>query len=163
MVCPNTSVRFADVVLCVGLSPCRHMVNVALSVGPVRGAAVARLVDLALLLQAAGLAALARTTLDRQTHDCETLEEPLVRHKVLKKCVRALPAHPELDGDAAAGSVVAGEAGCGGMGPVHSLQELLQDWEALGPPVLMASWREEGSLHGNPAYQKTADGRQRFD
>lgn len=45
------------------------MVNVALSVGPVRGAAVARLVDLALLLQAAGLAALAWTTLDRQTHE----------------------------------------------------------------------------------------------
>lgn len=44
-----------------------------------------------------------------------------------EKYVRALPAHPELDGDAAAGSVVAGEAGCGGMGPVHSLQELLQD------------------------------------
>lgn len=37
--------------------------DVAVSVGPVRGAAVARLVDLALLLQAAGLAPLTRTAL----------------------------------------------------------------------------------------------------
>lgn len=49
-----------------------------------------------------------------------------------------LPVHPELDGDAAVGSVVAGEAGYGGTGPVHSLQELLQGSEALDLPVLMA-------------------------
>lgn len=74
------------------------------------------------------------------------------------KYLRLLPVHPELDGDAEAGSVVAGEAGCGGRGLVHSLQELLQGSEALVLPVLMAGWREEGSPHGNPAYQKTADG-----
>lgn len=67
------------------------------------------------------------------------------------------PVHPELDGDAAVVSVVAGETGYGGMGQVHSLQELLQGSEALGPPTLMAGWREGGSLHGNPAYQKTED------
>lgn len=48
------------------------------------------------------------------------------------------PVHPELDGDAAVVSVVAGETGCGGMGRVHSLQELLRGSEALGPPTLMA-------------------------
>lgn len=63
------------------------------------------------------------------TLTCETAE----------KYLRVLPVHPELDGGAAAVSVVAGEAGCGGMGPVHSLQELLQGSEALDPPVLMAS------------------------
>lgn len=67
------------------------------------------------------------------------------------------PVRPEQDGGAAAVSVVAGEARCGGMGQVHSLQELLQGSEALDPPALMADWREEGFLHGNPAYQKTAD------
>lgn len=45
-----------------------HVVHLAVSVGPVRGAAVARLVDLALLLQAAGLAPLARTTLNTHRH-----------------------------------------------------------------------------------------------
>lgn len=49
-----------------------------------------------------------------------------------------LPVHPEQDDGAAAVSVVAGEAGCGGKGPVHNLQELLQDSEALDPPALMA-------------------------
>lgn len=49
-----------------------------------------------------------------------------------------LPVRPERDGGAAAASVVAGEAGCGGRGPVHNLQELLQGSEALDPPVLMA-------------------------
>lgn len=39
-----------------------------ISVGPVGGAAVARLVDLALLLQAAGLATLAGTALNEHTH-----------------------------------------------------------------------------------------------
>ena len=73
------------------------------------------------------------------------------------KAALVLPVHPELGDGAAAVSVVAGEAGCGGMGPVHSLQGLLQDSEGLDPPALMASWREEGSPHGNPAYQKTAD------
>lgn len=42
----------------------------AASVGPVRGAAVARLVDLALLLQAVGLAALAWTPLNTPKHSC---------------------------------------------------------------------------------------------
>lgn len=42
----------------------------ATSVGPVRGAAVARLVDLALLLQAVGLAALAWTPLNTPEHSC---------------------------------------------------------------------------------------------
>lgn len=85
MVCPNVilSVRYADVILCVGLSPCTHIINVAILVGPVRGAAVARLVDLALLLQAAGLATLARATLNMQRHVCETLEKPSLV-KVLK-------------------------------------------------------------------------------
>lgn len=41
-----------------------HRADIAVSVGPVRGVAVARLVDLALLLQAAGLATLTRTTLN---------------------------------------------------------------------------------------------------
>lgn len=47
-----------------------NAVDLSTSVGPVGGAAVARLVDLALLLQAAGLATLARTTLnmERSTH-----------------------------------------------------------------------------------------------
>lgn len=49
-----------------------HIVHVAILVGPVWGAAVARLVDLALLLQAAGLTALARTTL--YTKFCKTPE-----------------------------------------------------------------------------------------
>lgn len=48
------------------------------------------------------------------------------------------PVHPELDGDAAAVNAVAGEARCGGMGQVHSLQELPRGSEALGPPVQMA-------------------------
>lgn len=76
---------------------------------------------------------------------------------VMEKRVWALPVHPELDGDAAAGSVVAGEAGCGGKEPVHSLQGLRRGSEAPDPPVLTASWMEEGSPHGNPAYQKTAN------
>lgn len=42
----------------------------AASVGPVRGAAVAGLVDLALLLQAVGLTALAWTPLDTPKHSC---------------------------------------------------------------------------------------------
>lgn len=49
-----------------------HIVHIAILVGPVWGAAVARLVDLALLLQAAGLTALARTTL--HTKCCKTPE-----------------------------------------------------------------------------------------
>lgn len=49
-----------------------------------------------------------------------------------------LPVHPEQDDGAAAVSVVAGEAGCGGKGPVHNLQELLLGSEALDPPALMA-------------------------
>lgn len=44
--------------------PMQTIVDVATSVGPIRGAAIARLVDLALLLQAAGLTTLARTTLN---------------------------------------------------------------------------------------------------
>lgn len=63
MVCPSmiSSVRYAGVVLCVGVCVhvhATHTVDVAVSVGPVGGAAVARLVDLALLLQAVGLAPL---------------------------------------------------------------------------------------------------------
>lgn len=61
-----------------------------------------------------------------------------IRATAEKYICECLPVHPELDGGAAAVSVVAGEAGCGGMGPVHSLQELLQGSEALDPPVLMA-------------------------
>lgn len=102
------------------------------SVGPVGGAAVARLIDLALLLQAAGLTALAGTNLE----DGERLVCGLTA--VLFFWRTRPPVHPELDGDAAAESVVAGEAGCGGMGQVHSLQELLQGSRALDPPVLMA-------------------------
>lgn len=57
-----------------------------------------------------------------------------------RACVRerALPVHPELDGDAAAASVVAGEAGCGGRELVRSLQELLQGSGAPDPPALTA-------------------------
>lgn len=58
---------------------------------------------------------------------------------MMENVCEALPVHPELDGDAAAGSVVAGEAGCGGKEPVHSLQGLLQGSEAPDPPVLTAS------------------------
>lgn len=43
---------------------CTHIVDEATSVGPVGRAAVARLVDLALLLQVAGLSALTGTTLN---------------------------------------------------------------------------------------------------
>lgn len=52
--------------------------------------------------------------------------------------VGTLPVRPERGGGAAAGSAVAGEAGCGGKGPVHSLREPLQGSEVLDPPVLMA-------------------------
>lgn len=50
------------------------------SVGPVRGAAVARLVDLALLLQAAGLAALARPPLNTPQHGCRQ-PPPFIAHR----------------------------------------------------------------------------------
>ena len=50
--------------MCVHAQACTHIADVVLSVGPVRGAAVARLIDLALLLQAAGLAALAGSNLN---------------------------------------------------------------------------------------------------
>lgn len=67
MVCPSMicSVRWAGVVLCVdGLSMHTHVnLNLAISVGPVGRAAIAGLVDLALLLHAVGLATLARATL----------------------------------------------------------------------------------------------------
>lgn len=67
-----------------------HIGNVAVLVGPVRGAAVARLVDLALLLQAAGLATLAGTALNTQRHVCKTPEK-LSLVKVLKSiCERYL-------------------------------------------------------------------------
>lgn len=69
--------------VCWCLSMHAHSLDVAISVGPVGGAAVARLVDLALLLQAAGLAALARTTLNTERHACETSEN-LSPVKVLK-------------------------------------------------------------------------------
>lgn len=61
-----SSVRYTGVVLCVGICPCTraHIIHGAMLVGPVGGAAVARLVDLALLLQATRLATLARTTLN---------------------------------------------------------------------------------------------------
>lgn len=52
--------------------------------------------------------------------------------------MRRLPVRPERGGGAAAGSAVAGEAGCGGRGPVHSLREPLQGSEVLDPPVPMA-------------------------
>lgn len=72
------SVKYAGVVLCVCVCPCAHththththtIVDVATSVGPIRGAAIARLVDLALLLQAARLATLARTTLNVESEN----------------------------------------------------------------------------------------------
>lgn len=57
-------------VLCVFPLYMRTLVGGAPSVGPVRGAAVARLVDLALLLQAVGLTALAWTPLNTPKHGC---------------------------------------------------------------------------------------------
>lgn len=69
--------QIAGVVLCVGVCPRAHpSVDVAISVGPVGGAAVARLVDLALLLQVAGLATLAGTTLNMERHTYKHLKLP---------------------------------------------------------------------------------------
>lgn len=58
-------VRSACVCVCIQVRTHTHTLSadVTVSVGPVGGAAVARLVDLALLLQAAGLAPLTRPTL----------------------------------------------------------------------------------------------------
>lgn len=52
------------------LSACTHSFRGAPSVGPVGGAAVVRLVDLALLLQAVGLTALAWTPLNTPKYGC---------------------------------------------------------------------------------------------
>lgn len=61
------------VCVCVCMSAHTHILflsaDATVSVGPVWGAAVARLVDLALLLQAAGLTTLARPALRNQTSD----------------------------------------------------------------------------------------------
>jgi len=148
MVCPSIilSVRSAGVVPCASACPCTfththtHIADRAISVGPVGGVAIARLVNLALLLQAAGLAPLAGTNLNNngQQNSVGRLGSKFKRGKGLTAFGSELPVHPELDGDAAAVSVVAGEAGCGGMGQVHSLQELLLGSGALDPPVLMA-------------------------
>ena len=50
----------------------------------------------------------------------------------------ALPVRPEPGDGVAAGSGVAGEAGCEGRGPERSLQGPHQGSEAPGPPTLKA-------------------------
>lgn len=126
------------------------------SVGPVGGAAVARFVNLALLLQSARLATMVGTTLDTgKTGVCKTRGEFSISDSA-DKTLQLLPVHPEPGGGAAAVSVVAGEERCERMGLVHTLQELHRGSEALDRPALMAGWREEG-WRGNPAYQKTVD------
>ena len=56
----------------------------------------------------------------------------------VSKCACVLPVRPEPGDGVAAGSGVAGEAGCEGRGPERSLQGPHQGSEAPGPPTLKA-------------------------
>ena len=108
------------------------------SIGPVWGAAIAGLVELALLLHAAGLATLTWSALKTRHFISKTLLKGMLNnglriagHAVcwtLSTCVRVcVPVRPGPGGGAAAGSVVAGgRGGCGGRGLERSLQGLLQ-------------------------------------
>lgn len=100
------------------------------SVGPVGGRAVAGLVDLALLLQAAGLTPLTGSSLNAARDNTQWVREGVCGWVGVCECV---PVRPERGGGAAVWSAVAGEAGCGGRGLERTPLGL-----PLDPPALTA-------------------------